>query len=172
MFRIFTLCGRVMHFPILRRMPYLNLVTSYSTTNNNSGNKTESISTPPAPSSQKEKKPYVKIELQESDLEFQFVKGSGPGGQKINKTSNCVLVKHIPTGTIVRCQQTRDVHANKGIALKILKEKLDDLINGNMSKNAKRGARDKKQKERRARKSKGKYGKEDDTDKNEQNVQD
>lgn len=36
--------------------------------------------------------------LKEQDLEEQFVKGSGPGGQKINKTSSCVVLKHLPTG--------------------------------------------------------------------------
>jgi len=38
--------------------------------------------------------------LNESDLEEKFVRGSGPGGQKINKTSSCVQLKHVPTGML------------------------------------------------------------------------
>lgn len=40
--------------------------------------------------------------LNEDELEEQFVRGSGPGGQATNKTSNCVVLKHIPTGTVVK----------------------------------------------------------------------
>lgn len=40
--------------------------------------------------------------LHEEDLEEQFVRGSGPGGQATNKTSNCVVLKHIPTGVVVK----------------------------------------------------------------------
>lgn len=44
---------------------------------------------------------YSKVpKLLETDLEEQFVRGSGPGGQKINKTASCVVIKHIPTGKI------------------------------------------------------------------------
>lgn len=40
--------------------------------------------------------------LNEDDLEEQFVRGSGPGGQATNKTSNCVVLKHIPSGIVVK----------------------------------------------------------------------
>ena len=55
-------------------------------------------------------KPHIQktiIDLKESDFTESFVKGSGPGGQKINKTSNCVQLHHISTGIIVSCQETR-----------------------------------------------------------------
>lgn len=42
------------------------------------------------------------VEVREEDLEEQFVKGGGNGGQKINKTSNCVVLKHLPTGITVK----------------------------------------------------------------------
>lgn len=42
--------------------------------------------------------------LSEDELEEQFVRGSGPGGQATNKTSNCVVLKHIPTGIVVKVQ--------------------------------------------------------------------
>lgn len=40
--------------------------------------------------------------LNEDELQEQFVRGSGPGGQATNKTSNCVVLKHIPSGTVVK----------------------------------------------------------------------
>lgn len=48
----------------------------------------------------KEQLDYSKVpELIETDLEEQFIHGTGPGGQKVNKAHNCVLLKHIPTGS-------------------------------------------------------------------------
>lgn len=44
------------------------------------------------------------LTLNEEDLEEKFIRGSGPGGQKINKTSSCVELKHIKTGIIVKVQ--------------------------------------------------------------------
>lgn len=40
--------------------------------------------------------------LNEAELEEQFVQGEGPGGQSVNKTNNCVVLKHIPTGCVVK----------------------------------------------------------------------
>lgn len=45
--------------------------------------------------------------LEESELEEQFVKGHGPGGQATNKTSNCVVLKHMPSGIVVKVEQER-----------------------------------------------------------------
>jgi peptide chain release factor len=64
------------------------------------------------------------------------VKGSGPGGQKINKSSTCCQLKHIPTGLTVSCQRFRELSSNRKEARKLLKLKLDDLINGDQSKRA------------------------------------
>ena len=51
-----------------------------------------------------------------SDVEERFVRGSGPGGQKINKTSSTICVKHRPTGVEVRCQRERSQAANREMA--------------------------------------------------------
>lgn len=45
------------------------------------------------------------LALDESELEEQFVKGHGPGGQATNKTSNCVVLKHIPSGLVVKVEK-------------------------------------------------------------------
>lgn len=71
--------------------------------------------------------------LNEDDLEEQFVRGSGPGGQATNKTSNCVVLKHIPTGIVVKCHQTRSVETNRKRAREILREKLDVSFKGDDS---------------------------------------
>ena len=54
-----------------------------------------------------------------------FVRGSGPGGQKINKTSSTVWLRHRPTGTEVRCQRERSQAANRELAWADLCEKLE-----------------------------------------------
>uniref|UniRef100_A0A3P8W5I7 Mitochondrial translation release factor in rescue n=1 Tax=Cynoglossus semilaevis TaxID=244447 RepID=A0A3P8W5I7_CYNSE len=69
-------------------------------------------------------------ELNEEELEEQFVRGTGPGGQATNKTNNCVVLKHIPTGIVVKCHQTRSVDINRKRARDILREKLDIEFKG------------------------------------------
>ncbi|XP_034495163.1 probable peptide chain release factor C12orf65 homolog, mitochondrial isoform X3 [Ailuropoda melanoleuca] len=71
--------------------------------------------------------------LDERELEEQFVKGHGPGGQATNKTSNCVVLKHVPSGIVVKCHQTRSVDQNRKLARKILQEKVDIFYNGENS---------------------------------------
>ncbi|MBN1258384.1 peptide chain release factor-like protein [Candidatus Peregrinibacteria bacterium] len=60
-----------------------------------------------------------------ADVEEKFVKGGGRGGQKINKTSNNVQLKHLPTGTLVRYRGFRDRSMNRILALRELLYKLD-----------------------------------------------
>ncbi|KAI7861679.1 RF-1 domain-containing protein [Spinellus fusiger] len=88
----------------------------------------------------------MKIVLEDKDLIETFVKGSGPGGQCINKRSTCVDLRHIPTGIRVQCQQSRSLQDNRGIARKIMRGKLDDYFNGDLSKSAQKGAKIAKQK--------------------------
>lgn len=71
--------------------------------------------------------------LDEDDLEEQHVKGSGPGGQAVNKTSNAVVLKHRPTGITVKCHQTRSACQNSTIARELLITKLDNKLNGDRS---------------------------------------
>jgi protein subunit release factor B len=60
-----------------------------------------------------------------SDLEERFVRGTGPGGQKINKTSSTIWLQHRPTGTEVRCQEERSQSANRLRAWTMLCAKLE-----------------------------------------------
>ena len=94
--------------------------------------------------------------LNENDLEEQFIRGWGKGGQKINKTSNCVALKHIPTGVLVKCQETRCRVQNRRIARDRLQEKLDELV-GIETKSSRRRALKQKRLADRSRKSRKKY---------------
>ncbi|KAK3598956.1 hypothetical protein CHS0354_024628 [Potamilus streckersoni] len=79
------------------------------------------------------KKLYQFPELREEDIEEHFARGSGPGGQAVNKTANCVFLKHKPTGLVVKCHETRSQETNRKRARETLLLKLDDLINGEKS---------------------------------------
>lgn len=64
----------------------------------------------------------------ESDLEEKFIKSSGHGGQKINKTSTGVYLKHIPTGIEVKCTKERSQGLNRFFARRYLVEKLKEKL--------------------------------------------
>src|SRR3954469_21690390 len=59
------------------------------------------------------------------DVDERFVRGAGPGGQKINKTSSTVWLRHRPTGIEARCQRERSQSANREFAWQELCEKLE-----------------------------------------------
>lgn len=73
-------------------------------------------------------------ELNEDDLVETFVRGSGAGGQKVNKTANKVMLVHTPTQCRVECQETRSLQQNRKIARKRLRLKVDEYINGKNSR--------------------------------------
>ncbi|TLS27693.1 hypothetical protein PpBr36_04458 [Pyricularia pennisetigena] len=95
----------------------------------------------------------------ETEIEEAFLKGSGPGGQKINKTNSAVQLKHIPTGIVIKCQETRSRDQNRKIARQILATRLDDLHNGDQSRSAIVGAHKLKKRASAAKKSARKYRK-------------
>ena len=68
--------------------------------------------------------------IREEDLDERFIRGSGSGGQKINKTSSCVWLIHLPSGLEVKCQETRSQVANRFFARRELCEKMADKIEG------------------------------------------
>ncbi len=64
------------------------------------------------------------------DLTERFVRGSGRGGQKINKTNNCVCLIHEPTGIVVRCHRERERETNRFLARRALCDELEFLQTG------------------------------------------
>ncbi|NXW02176.1 CL065 factor, partial [Fregetta grallaria] len=102
----------------------------------------------------KKKNSFNLLGLTEAELEEQFVRGNGPGGQATNKTNNCVVLKHIPSGIVVKCHQTRSVAQNRKIAREILQEKVDLFYKGEDSdvfKEKKALEKKKQEKKRRAK---------------------
>jgi protein subunit release factor B len=63
--------------------------------------------------------------VREADLEESFVRSSGPGGQNVNKTATCVVLRHRPTGLQVRCQETRQQGFNRFLARHLLLDKME-----------------------------------------------
>ena len=97
-----------------------------------------------------------RLGIREVDLEESFVRSGGPGGQNVNKVSTCVVIKHLPTGLVVKCQKERSQAANRYFARRILVERLDAQIHGRQSEEAKRISKIKRQKRKRSKRAKDK----------------
>lgn len=82
-----------------------------------------------------------KLGIAEDDLEEQFVLGSGSGGQKINKTSSCVQLKHLPSGVEIKCQESRSREKNRELARKRLCEHFEKKAAGEKLERDKKRAR-------------------------------
>lgn len=95
--------------------------------------------------------------MNESNLQEKFVKGSGRGGQKINKNLSCVQLKHIPTGIAVETQRFRELMNNRKEARKLLALQLDLHFNGPESKIMKRISKIQKQKSKKTSRTNDKY---------------
>ncbi|KAK3685945.1 peptide chain release factor-like protein [Podospora appendiculata] len=94
-----------------------------------------------------------------TEIDESYLKGSGPGGQKINKTNSAVQLIHKPTGIVVKCQATRSREQNRKIAREILAAKVDVLVNGSESRTAIVSEVKKKRSDSAAKKSRRKYRK-------------
>ena len=91
--------------------------------------------------------------ISEKDISEKFIRSQGKGGQKVNKTSTCVYLRHIPTGIEVKCQEDRSQALNRFYARRILADKVEESITG---KKPEKIMRIHKQKDRRARRARAK----------------
>ena len=94
--------------------------------------------------------------IREQDIEERFVRSQGRGGQKVNKTSSCVYLKHLPTGIEVKCQESRSQSSNRFFARRILVDKIEDIKFGRESSLSKKVERIRKQKKKRSKRAKDK----------------
>ncbi len=83
-----------------------------------------------------------------------FVRGSGAGGQKINKTSSCVFLKHLPSGLTIKCQADRSREMNRFLARRELCEEMEAIRDGKESERVQEMEKIRRQKRRRSRRSK------------------
>ncbi|HEY3166095.1 MAG TPA: peptide chain release factor-like protein [Candidatus Binatia bacterium] len=92
--------------------------------------------------------------VREKDVEEQFVRSSGAGGQKVNKASTCVLLHHRPTGIRVKCQKERSQALNRFLARRILLDKIEAKLTGVHAAEEQRIAKIRRQKRKRSRRAK------------------
>lgn len=98
----------------------------------------------------------AQLGIRESDLIEDFVKGSGAGGQKINKTSVAVFLLHRPSGLSVRCQESRSQALNRFLARRLLCQKLEERVQGAASAEQQRREKIRRQKRKRSKRAKEK----------------
>lgn len=92
----------------------------------------------------------------EEDLEESFILGSGPGGQKVNKTASTVRLYHAPSGTMVKCGLNRSREMNRWLARRELAEKILERTNAAVSSRRQEVEKIRRQKRRRSRRQKAK----------------
>ena len=95
----------------------------------------------------------LKLNIREEDVAEQFIRSQGGGGQKVNKTSSAVYLKHLPTGLTVKMQKERSQALNRFLAWRLLAEKVEALQSGK-SLHQQQTEKIRKQKNRRLRRGK------------------
>ncbi len=97
-----------------------------------------------------------KLGIREEDIVEKFIRSGGHGGQNVNKVATCVYLKHLPTGTEVKCQQERSQSLNRFLARRILVDKIETAIVGKESEEEQRIAKIRRQKRKRSKRAKEK----------------
>jgi protein subunit release factor B len=97
-----------------------------------------------------------KLGVSEQDIEETFVRSSGPGGQKVNKSSSCVFIRHIPTGLSVKYQRERSQALNRFLARRLLLDKIERMQKGMVSRERERIEKIRRQKRKRSKRAKEK----------------
>jgi protein subunit release factor B len=91
--------------------------------------------------------------IHDGDLDEQFVRSRGRGGQNVNKVSTCVVLRHAPTGIVVRCQRERSQALNRFLARRRLVEKIEAQARGIAEAEKRERARIRRQKRRRSKRA-------------------
>ncbi|KAJ5757430.1 uncharacterized protein N7511_006124 [Penicillium nucicola] len=110
-----------------------------------------------------------RLKINDADLTISYLKGTGPGGQKINKTNSACQISHKPSGVVIKCQATRSRAQNEKIARSLLADRVEAKLKGDQSRVAIKAAAAKKKKASKMKKTRRKYreleGKEGEGDK-------
>lgn len=96
--------------------------------------------------------------VRKSDIEEKFIKASGRGGQKVNKSASAVFIRHNPTGLSVKVGKHRSLHLNRFLALRALAEKIEAMRAGQDPARTEKADKIRRQKQRRKRKTRRKLG--------------
>jgi protein subunit release factor B len=96
------------------------------------------------------------LNIHEKDIEERFMRSSGSGGQKVNKTSTCVYLKHVPTGIEVKFMRERSQSLNRFLARRELVRRIEKL-SGQVTDDDIRTAKAMRQKSKRRKRAKLKY---------------
>ena len=98
----------------------------------------------------------MELGIAESEFEESFIRSSGPGGQKVNKSSSCVYLVHIPSGLAVKCQRERSQSLNRYLARKLLLDKIERVQKGFIAKEKEKLEKIRRQKRKRSKRAKEK----------------
>ena len=108
-------------------------------------------------STRQEKQLPPRKPLDENEITESFLQGSGPGGQKINRTSSAVQLHHGSAGVVVKCQQTRSRIQNRKIARRLLQDRLEELELGEASRTKIKAEKQRKKNQSADKKKRRKY---------------
>ena len=98
----------------------------------------------------------ARLGIRDEDLAETFVHSGGKGGQNVNKVATCVVLRHRPTGLMVKCQRERSQAQNRLIARDMLADKIEAAVRGRASAQRQEIERVRRQKRRRSRRAKQK----------------
>jgi peptide chain release factor len=93
----------------------------------------------------------LRLGVRSEDVVERFILGSGSGGQKVNKTSSCVYLRHVPTGIEIKCQRSRSRELNRYLARRDLCDRIKEQREGEQSRRQAEAERIRRQKRRRSR---------------------
>jgi protein subunit release factor B len=98
----------------------------------------------------------AQLGVHEGDLDERFVRSGGAGGQNVNKVATCVVLRHAPSGLLVKCQSARTQGMNRFLARRMLCDRIEERRAGTASKAQQEAERIRRQKRRRSRRAKAK----------------
>jgi len=98
----------------------------------------------------------ARLGIRSEDLEEQFVRSGGAGGQNVNKVATCVILRHVPSGTVVKCQEARTQAMNRFLARRLLCDRIEEAREGRASAAQQVAEKIRRQKRRRSRRAKQK----------------